>query len=134
MFPILNPPPSPYHPSGFEIKSPNISVIWRRKPTPVLLPGKAHGRRSLVGYSPWGRKVIDYDLDVKVFPDLSYKILDEDEYRKHIDEMGYSVEVQEIINQQLSILIEMIQKRRGPFAKGFAEYWYYVYRNRLIQR
>ena len=30
---------------------------WRRKwqPTPVLLPGKSHGRRSLVGCSPWGR-------------------------------------------------------------------------------
>ena len=25
-------------------------------PTPVLLPGKSHGRRSLVGYSPWGRE------------------------------------------------------------------------------
>ena len=25
-------------------------------PTPVLLPGKSHGRRSLVGSSPWGRK------------------------------------------------------------------------------
>ena len=24
-------------------------------PTPVLLPGKAHGRRSLIGCSPWGR-------------------------------------------------------------------------------
>ena len=24
------------------------------QPTPVLLPGKSHGRRSLVGYSPWG--------------------------------------------------------------------------------
>ena len=26
------------------------------KPTPVSLPGKSHGHRSLVGYSPWGRK------------------------------------------------------------------------------
>ena len=28
---------------------------WRRKwqPTPVFLPGKFHGQRSLVGYSPW---------------------------------------------------------------------------------
>ena len=26
----------------------------RRHPTPVLLPGKSHGRRSLVGCSPWG--------------------------------------------------------------------------------
>ena len=24
-------------------------------PTPALLPGKSHGRRSLVGCSPWGR-------------------------------------------------------------------------------
>ena len=31
--------------------------FWRRQwhPTPVLLPGKSHGRRSLVGCSPWGR-------------------------------------------------------------------------------
>ena len=27
----------------------------RRHPTPVLLPGKSHGRRGLVGCSPWGR-------------------------------------------------------------------------------
>ena len=29
---------------------------WRRQwhPTAVLLPGKSHGRRSLVGWSPWG--------------------------------------------------------------------------------
>ena len=36
-------------------------IHWRRKwqPTPVLLHGKAHGRRSLVGCSPWGRKESD---------------------------------------------------------------------------
>ena len=28
---------------------------WQWHPTPVLLPGKSHGRRSLVGCSPWGR-------------------------------------------------------------------------------
>ena len=35
--------------------------VWRRQwhPTPVLLPGKSHGRRSLVGCSPWGRKESD---------------------------------------------------------------------------
>ena len=33
-------------------------IPWRRKwlPTPVLLPGKSHGQRSLVGYRPWGCK------------------------------------------------------------------------------
>ena len=36
-------------------------IPWRRKwqPTPVLLPGESHGQRSLVGYSPWGRKESD---------------------------------------------------------------------------
>ena len=36
--------------------------IFRRRrwhPTPVLLPRKSHGRRSLVGCSPWGRKESD---------------------------------------------------------------------------
>ena len=34
---------------------------WRRKWqfTPVLLPRKFHGQRSLVGYSPWGHKESD---------------------------------------------------------------------------
>ena len=36
-------------------------IPWRRKwqPTPVFLPEESHGRRSLVGYSPWGRKESD---------------------------------------------------------------------------
>ena len=34
---------------------------WRRKwqPIPVFLPGKAHGQRSLMGYSPWDCKKLD---------------------------------------------------------------------------
>ena len=39
-----------------------ISFIYRRRqwhPTPVLLPGKFHGRRSLGGCSPWGREESD---------------------------------------------------------------------------
>ena len=36
-------------------------IPWRRKwqPTPVLLPGKSHGQRSMVGYHPWGRRKSD---------------------------------------------------------------------------
>ena len=38
-----------------------LEYIWRRHwhPSPVLLPGKSHGQRSLVGYSPWGHKELD---------------------------------------------------------------------------
>ena len=33
-------------------------IPWRREwlPTPIFLPGKFHGQRSLVGYSPWDHK------------------------------------------------------------------------------
>ena len=39
----------------------SVGFIRRRRwhPTPVLLPGKSRGRRSLVGYSPWGREESD---------------------------------------------------------------------------
>ena len=39
-----------------------LGTLSRRRqwhPTPVLLPGKSHGQRSLVGCSPWGRKESD---------------------------------------------------------------------------
>ena len=34
------------------------NISWRRKwqPTPVFLPEKSHGQKSLMDYSPWGRK------------------------------------------------------------------------------
>ena len=36
-------------------------IPWRRiwQPTPGFLPGESHEQRSLVGYSPWGRKELD---------------------------------------------------------------------------
>ena len=42
-------------------KSTHLWALWRRQwhPTPVLLPGKSHGWRSLVGCSPWGRQESD---------------------------------------------------------------------------
>ena len=46
-------------------------IPWRRKgqPTPVFLPGKSHGQRSLAGFSPWGCKDSDRTLQ------LNYKCL-----------------------------------------------------------
>ena len=44
-----------------QVQSLGREIPWRRKqqPTPVFLPGQSHGQRSLVGYSPWGRKETD---------------------------------------------------------------------------
>ena len=43
---------------------------WRRKwqPTPVFLPGKSPGQRSLLGYRPWGRKesnMTEHSLEIE---------------------------------------------------------------------
>ena len=47
--------------------------IWRRQwpPTPVLLPGKSHGQRTLVGCSPWGRKELDTTVRLYFYFSLS---------------------------------------------------------------
>ena len=43
--------------------SPSLFTFMHRRrkwqPTPAPLPGKSHGRRRVVGYSPWGRKESD---------------------------------------------------------------------------
>ena len=40
--------------SGVSLPSPREC-----QPTPIFFPGKSHGQRSLVGYSPCGRKELD---------------------------------------------------------------------------
>ena len=40
-------------------KASNIYSLALYGPTPVLLPGKSHGQRSLVGCNPWGREESD---------------------------------------------------------------------------
>ena len=47
---------------------PSVEKIpWRRKeqPTPVFLPEKSHGQRSLSGYPPWDQKRVRQDLEAK---------------------------------------------------------------------
>ena len=43
-----------------EVISVDLSLhVTKWHPTPVLLPGKSHGQRSVVRCSPWGRKESD---------------------------------------------------------------------------
>ena len=44
-------------------------ILWNRKwqPTPVFLPGKLHGQRSLVGYNPWGCKESDRTVQLSIY-------------------------------------------------------------------
>ena len=65
-FPFLSPPLASLVPPaacqcrncGFNLGSEDPRRRTRQ-PTPVFLPGKSHGQKSLTGYSPWGRKESD---------------------------------------------------------------------------
>ena len=46
-------------PSNFINSTSQICQFPKWQPTPVFLPGKSHGRRRLVGYSPWSHKESD---------------------------------------------------------------------------
>ena len=50
-----------FFPSTFKVFKVPLQKTWRRqwRPTLILLPGKSHGWRSLVGCSPWGCKELD---------------------------------------------------------------------------
>ena len=43
----------------WEFRKEKLIALFSWQPTPVLLPGKFHGWRSLVGYSPWGGRKSD---------------------------------------------------------------------------
>lgn len=74
-------------------------------------------------YDSKSLKYIDYDLDVKVFPDMSYMILDEDEYELHKKQMNYPDVIDQILHINLEKLLGWIKQRRGPFAPDFIDVW-----------
>ena len=62
-------------------------------------------------------KFIDYDLDLRVFPDNTYKVLDRSEYEYHKKIMKYSEDLQKIINFKLTELIQRFNYKKFPFNK-----------------
>lgn len=82
---------------------------------------------SPILYDGEALKYIDYDLDLKVFPNYHYKILDEGEYNVHKDIYGYTEEMDKIFYEQLDILINMTLDMSGPFRPGFAQKWLETY-------
>jgi uncharacterized protein len=67
---------------------------------------------------------IDYDLDVKVFPDMTYIILDEQEFQEHAKEMNYPQRVIERVQSGLNEVLSLIHQRKGPFEAEYVERWY----------
>ena len=72
-------------------------------------------------------KYIDYDLDLRVFPDGAFKVLDRNEYNYHRKLMKYPKEINEIIKYELTSLIEMKRNGINPFNKETVDYYYKIY-------
>ncbi|MGB4985600.1 MAG: DUF402 domain-containing protein [Erysipelotrichaceae bacterium] len=76
-------------------------------------------------------KNIDYDLDVKVFPNQDYIILDEDEYLDHSKKMNYPKSIKDIVENELDVLIEKIKAKDDPFNETIIYKYYYLYEQLL---
>lgn len=70
---------------------------------------------------------IDYDLDVKLYPDGGYQILDEGEYADHARQMHYPTKIMRIVEKQMDLLIEMMKERKDPFNQKCIEHYYNLY-------
>lgn len=58
---------------------------------------------------------VDLDMDIVVFPDLSYEILDMDEFEANAERYGYPDEIQEGAGLALNELQALIEMRAFPF-------------------
>lgn len=73
-------------------------------------------------------KYIDYDLDLRVFPDGSFKVLDKNEYNYHRKLMRYPREINMIIKNELASLIKLKKAKEGPFNREILDYYYNNYK------
>lgn len=73
-------------------------------------------------------KYIDYDLDLRVFNDGAFKILDRNEYNYHKKLMNYPDEINYIIKEEMTSLIEMKKASVFPFNKETIEHYSEVFK------
>ena len=73
-------------------------------------------------------KYIDYDLDVKLYPDWSYMILDESEYEEHASMMNYPEDIKEIVEGEMKNLLHEMEEEHHPFNSKLVVNYYNKYR------
>ena len=60
-------------------------------------------------------KYIDYDLDAKLFPDGSIRLLDEKEYLRNKEKYNYSDDLDAVLRYQMKDILSRMEKREFPF-------------------
>ncbi len=76
-------------------------------------------------------KFIDYDLDLRIFPDNTYKVLDKAEYEYHKRKMHYSDDLNMIINYELKELINRFNNNDDVFNSDVIKKYNDIYFNLL---
>ena len=72
-------------------------------------------------------KYIDYDLDLRVFPDGTFRVLDRGEYEYHKSKMKYGKEIDTVVNKELNNLIDIYKEKKGPFNPCYLQKYYQMY-------
>ena len=73
-------------------------------------------------------KYIDYDLDLRVFADGTYKVLDKSEYKYHKEKMNYPDKIDKIVNEELKKLIKLQKEEKEAFNKETIQKYYEKYK------
>ena len=119
---------------SYRTKEPAVRFFYKNKWYNILGQLKKHG---LFYYCNIGTpyvvddnviKFIDYDLDLRVFPDGAFRVLDNNEYNYHKKLMNYPEEIDRIVRSELTNLIEMKRKNEGPFEPGIVEKYFELYK------
>lgn len=69
-------------------------------------------------------KYIDYDLDVKLFPNGDERVLDENEYARHAKSYGYPEDLSRVIEQAAKNVKAMMDRHEFPFQDEAIERFY----------
>ncbi len=73
-------------------------------------------------------KFIDYDLDLKVFPDGGFRVLDRNEYKYHKKIMNYSDDLDLVVKNGLEELIDIKKNNLYPFKEELVKEYYQIYK------
>jgi hypothetical protein len=120
---------------SYHTKETAILIFYKHKWFNVIAQLKSHGLFYYCNIaSPYiidnkTIKYIDYDLDLRVFPDGGFRILDQNEYKYHKRIMRYSKDLDRIIQSELQALIALKKAKKEPFSEEFIRKYYQKYVN-----
>ena len=79
-------------------------------------------------------KYIDYDLDLRIYPDGSFSGLDRNEYKFHKKKLNYGEDIDRIVKYELSNLIEIYKKGEGPFNRDVLKKYHDEYIDMVVKK